>query len=401
MRVSALDTARILTIEDEPAVRNGIVAYLEDSGFEMLEAPDGAVGLDVFRREHPDAVLCDLRLPHVDGLDVLLAISTESPHTPVLIVSGANQVGDAVQALKRGAWDYVTKPIPDMAVLENALRRCLEKAELRRKNREYQQNLEELNQRLAETLRQLAEDQEAGRRIQFQLLPENNQRWGEYVFSRRLFPSMYLSGDFIDYFALDERYIALYIADVSGHGSASAFVTVMLKTLLQQYREGFRQDADPTALSPAATLERLDRDLLSQQLDKHLTIFYGVLDVQDHVLTCGSGGQFPYPIRSYGHEARFLTCRGRPIGLFRDSQFHETPLEMPPGSSLLLVSDGILELLPEPSLREKLDALRSPLTGNTQTLDEIIGRLGLKEIEDLPDDIALLMIHRHMRHVQR
>ena len=96
-------TARILTIEDQPAVRSGMAAYLEDSGFEMLQADNGNTGLELFRRESPDVVLCDLRLPGTDGLDVLSAIAGESPETPVIVVSGAHLLGDAVQALRRGA----------------------------------------------------------------------------------------------------------------------------------------------------------------------------------------------------------------------------------------------------------------------------------------------------------
>ena len=73
------ETAKILTIEDESPIRKGIVAYLEDSGFTMLEANDGPSGLEIFRREGPDVVLCDLRLPGIDGLEVLATITTESP----------------------------------------------------------------------------------------------------------------------------------------------------------------------------------------------------------------------------------------------------------------------------------------------------------------------------------
>ena len=116
--------AKILTIEDEPPIRDSIVAYLEDSGFTMLEANDGPTGLEVFRHEHPDVVLCDLRLPGMDGLEVLSTITSESPETPVIVVSGVSQLDYAVQALKHGAWDYVTKPIHDMAVLESAVRRA-------------------------------------------------------------------------------------------------------------------------------------------------------------------------------------------------------------------------------------------------------------------------------------
>ena len=97
-------TARILTIEDEPGIRDGIVAYLEDSGFEMLQARDGRTGLAVFREQSPDVVLCDLRLPGLDGLELLSVITSESPETPVIVVSGVGLIGDAVQALKRGAF---------------------------------------------------------------------------------------------------------------------------------------------------------------------------------------------------------------------------------------------------------------------------------------------------------
>ena len=88
--------AKILTIEDEPPIRNSIVAYLEDSGFTMLEANDGPSGLEIFRHEHPDVVLCDLRLPGMDGLEVLSTITAESPETPVIIVSGVSLLNYAV-----------------------------------------------------------------------------------------------------------------------------------------------------------------------------------------------------------------------------------------------------------------------------------------------------------------
>ena len=238
---------RILTIEDDPTIRRNIVAFLEDSGFKMIEAADGDSGLEVFRHWKPDAVLCDLRLPGMDGLDVLETVTSEAPETPVIIVSGVSQIGYAVQALKRGAWDYVSKPIQDMEVLESAIRRVLDRAGLIRRNREYREHLEKLN-------RELEADEEAGRRVQFQLLPEDNRRFGEITFTRRLFPSMYLSGDFLDYFAIDASHTGFYIADVSGHGVASAFVTVMIKTLVGQYRESYWHDRDATILDPASTL---------------------------------------------------------------------------------------------------------------------------------------------------
>jgi serine phosphatase RsbU (regulator of sigma subunit) len=386
--------AKILTIEDEPPIRDGIVAYLEDSGFTMLEANDGPSGIEIFRHEHPDVVLCDLRLPGMDGLEVLSTITAESPETPVIVVSGVSLLDYAVQALKRGAWDYVTKPIHDMAVLESAVRRVIEHADLLRQNREYREHLEALNQELTQTLKQLQEDEEAGRRIQFQLLPEDNRSFGNYTFRRRLYPSMYLSGDFVDYFTIDDRHIGFYIADVSGHGAASAFVTVMLNTLVVQYRDALWQSGDATILHPQQTLQRLNRDICRQNLDKHLTLFYGVIDLEQNNMRYSNGGQFPYPLLYDGQDIRKLECRGRPIGLFEDAEFKVRQCDLPRECVLVLVSDGILELMPEDAMLERYGALLSATQGTDLDLDEMTVGLDVLADQHLPDDIAFLIINR-------
>ena len=394
--MSATDStpARILTIEDEPPIRDGIVAYLEDSGFTMLEANDGPSGLEVFRNEHPDVVLCDLRLPGMDGLEVLSTITAESPETPVIVVSGVSLLNYAVQALKRGAWDYVTKPIHDMAVLESAVRRVIEHAELLRQNREYREHLEALNGELTQALEQLQDDEEAGRRIQFQLLPEDNLRFANYTFRRRLYPSMYLSGDFIDYFPIDEQHVGFYMADVSGHGAASAFVTVMLNTLVIKYRDALWQSGDDTILHPQRTLQRLNRDLYRQNLEKHLTLFYGVIDLEQNTMCYGNAGQYPYPLLYDGLDVRALECRGRPLGLFEDVEFRLWQCDLPQECVLVLVSDGILELMAEETMRERCGALLSGAQGTDLDLDEMTIGLDVLADKHLPDDIAFLVISR-------
>ena len=117
--------ARILTIDDEDLVREVITAYLEDSGFEVIQAGDGQTGINLICRELPDLVLCDLRMPGMDGLQVLATVTRDFPELPILVVSGLGGMSDAIQALKLGAWDYVTKPIEDMAVLEYAINHAL------------------------------------------------------------------------------------------------------------------------------------------------------------------------------------------------------------------------------------------------------------------------------------
>lgn len=386
--------ARILTIEDEPAVRNGIVAYLEDSGYEMLQANDGLSGIALFHSEHPDAVLCDLRLPGADGLEVLSTIAQESPETPVIIVSGASFVGDAVQALKRGAWDYVTKPIVEMGVLDSTLCRALERAELMQQNRYYKEHLETLNQELRTAVERLQEDEKAGRHLQDQLMPPPRRRLGDYVFRSQSYPSTFLSGDFVDYFPIDHRYLGFYMADVSGHGAASAFVTVMLSTLIGQYLHANREEDDPTILEPDRTLARLNRDLCRHRLDKYLTIFYGVIDQQTHSLICSNGGQFPYPMIRDNTGVRSLAYPSRAVGLFEDSEFPRQELELPNEFSIWLVSDGLLEIMHEHSLKEKFSVLQARVAEPTLDIATFAASMGLPRMTPPPDDITIFQVQR-------
>jgi serine phosphatase RsbU (regulator of sigma subunit) len=386
--------AKVLIIDDEPVIRTAIAAYLEDSGFAVLEAGGGRLGIDLFHQENPDAVLCDLRMPGIDGLVVLSTITRESPDTPVIIVSGVNELDYAVQALKRGAWDYFTKPIQDMAVLENALRRALERADLIKQNRRYKDHLEALNRDLTRTMQQLREDEEAGRRIQFQLLPRDESRFGRYTFSRRLFPSAYLSGDFVDYFTIDDRNIGFYMADVSGHGAASAFVTVMLTTLVRAFLDEYRTEGNSTILKPELILDRLNREFCGQTFNKHLTMFYGVIDQQENRLVCCSAGQYPYPILANGKGSEFLPIQGVPVGLFNYAEYESRTVPLPDTFRLMLVSDGVLEIIEEPSLQGKGNALLARVADHSITMESLTVSLGVAA-KTLPDDVAFLMVSKN------
>ena len=137
------NTQVILTIDDEEFVRSSFSNFLEDCGYDILEAENGRIGLDVFSKENPDLVLVDLRMPEIDGLEVLAQITKQSPETPVIVVSsGTGMIDDAVDALRHGAWDYILKPVSDLSVLSHAVQKCLERAILKKENREHKEFLE-------------------------------------------------------------------------------------------------------------------------------------------------------------------------------------------------------------------------------------------------------------------
>jgi len=384
---------RLLTIEDDLSVRTGIVAYLEDSGYRMLEAETGSQGLAVFHQERPDAVLCDLQLPGMSGLDVLSVIAKSAPEIPIIVVSGISLIGDAVQALQSGAWDFVTKPITDMGMLESAVERALERARLLRENTEYQRRLESLNWKLSHSLEQLRQDEEAGRKIQERLLPEDDKQIGPFRFRRRQFPSMYLSGDFVDYFAIDERRTGFYMTDVSGHDAASAFVTVMLKTLMGKYRDALLHEGDTTILHPERVLQRLNQDLARQELDKYCTMFFALLDHETNRMYCASAGQYPYPVMIEGYELQMLSSRSRPIGLFDEASYKTQEYELPERFGLVLVSDGVLELLPPDTKRTRIQNFLNFLQPELD-LEVMIKGFRLPEDEPLPDDVTFLLVTR-------
>ena len=129
----------LLSVEDDPQVRASLATWLEDSGYRVVEAADGPAGLAAFRTHAPDLVLLDMGLPGLPGMEVLRAMAAESPRTPVVVVSANAAITDAIGAFKAGAWDYVTQPILNFDMREQAIRNCLERRALREEVRRVQE----------------------------------------------------------------------------------------------------------------------------------------------------------------------------------------------------------------------------------------------------------------------
>lgn len=134
----------ILIIDDEEVIRQSFSNYLEDMDFRTLTAENGRIGVEMFAQEKVDLVLVDLRMPEMNGIEVLAHIKEKSPDTPLIVVSGAGVITDAVEALHQGAWDYLLKPVKDLSELAHAVDMALEKAQLKVENRRYQQHLEKM-----------------------------------------------------------------------------------------------------------------------------------------------------------------------------------------------------------------------------------------------------------------
>ena len=389
-------SATLLIIDDDQVVRASLAAYLEDSGFNVLQASNGLQGLEVFERDHPDLVICDLRMPQVDGLELIRRINALQVETPVIVVSGAGVMTDAVEALRLGAADYLIKPLEDLAVLEHSVRRALDRAQLRLENLRYREKLEAANRQLQASLSLLEEDQNAGRQVQMNMLPQTPWVVDGLQFAHQIIPSLYLSGDFVDYFRLDERRVAFYLADVSGHGASSAFVTVLLKFMTTRLLYESRRGGVLPEFKPSDVLAHINRGLLNCKLGKHVTMIGGVIDEQAGSLTYSIGGHLPLPVLFSAGESYYLQGRGLPVGLFAEATYQDHVMQIPESFSLTLLSDGILDLLPGDTLKEKETLLPQLVSSAGGTLDGLRRVFGLAKLGDMPDDIALLVMSRNL-----
>jgi len=134
---------KILLVDDEEGIRKVLGISLTDSGFQVLTAENGEEALRIFRAERPPIVFTDIKMPGIDGNELLRKIKEEDPETEVIMITGHGDMDLAIQSLKFDATDFITKPIND-EVLEIALKRANEKITLKTKLREYTENLEQL-----------------------------------------------------------------------------------------------------------------------------------------------------------------------------------------------------------------------------------------------------------------
>lgn len=139
--------AKILVVDDEKIIRERMKSLLELEGYEVLIAENGSEGLTLFEQGKPQVAIVDIKMPGMDGIEVLKQIKTKDPYTEVFIVTGHGGIETAVLALREGAFDYVTKPI-EFDELALNLKRALEKQKLRLDLEQYTKDLEEAHKKL-------------------------------------------------------------------------------------------------------------------------------------------------------------------------------------------------------------------------------------------------------------
>jgi DNA-binding NtrC family response regulator len=121
---------RILLIDDEPDIVRVLSMSLKADGYDVIPAHSGVEGIEIFEKERPDIVLTDIKMPGMDGIEVLKKIKSIDPRSEVIIITGHGDIDNTIEALQYGASDFINKPVRDEA-LSIALKRARDNLEIK------------------------------------------------------------------------------------------------------------------------------------------------------------------------------------------------------------------------------------------------------------------------------
>ncbi len=390
-------SANILIVDSDFQLRSSVSDYLEQRGYSVVQCASLADAKQKIVSERPKCVVLETQLDDGSGLELVEYIQALSETISTIFYSVDCASNTIVPALRAGAANFLVKPLKDLEILALSVDRAVRMARLESEYRRNETALLSANRELRENIHLLERDHAAGRLVQQKFLPPSPVSLGGLHVSYRIYPSLYLSGDAIDYGLLNDRYLAFYLTDISGHGAASAFVAVWVRQLVRglfkeksifHSRASFENDAPEL-------MQHINHALIKAEISQHLTCFVGVIDTLNNDMVYVMGGHLPVPMLVSEGRCTPLEGNGKPLGIFDDAEWQLKKVNLSAEFSLVAFSDGVLEVLPENNLVEKEAFLRHKMSNaNGYDLD---GLRTLLEIEDLsapPDDVAMLLIRK-------
>ncbi len=382
----------VLVIDEDVSTCRRISKTLKASHFQSHTCSDAHSALSYIERSPPDLVITECSINVDEAFSILKILNQRYPTIPVIITSKQDAIEDVISALRLGAIDYFIKPIIDTRVLSEAVCHGLERRHLLAQPSHNCSELEATNAQLRSHITEFEQDQRAGSLIQQSMLPMSPFIARDYKCTHKVIPALFLSGDCIDYALLDKRYFAFYIADVSGHGSAPAFVTIWLKNLVAQLVRLRQLLADFRSISNALheLIAVINDELIAMRLNNHITMVLGIVDTQTNELFYIVAGHLPLPIVVSKGQAYYLEGRGKPLGLFADNEWGVYQHKLPEVFSLVAFSDGILEVLSGNDLLVKEKTLLKSLLNVDPSIESMSDELSLLSFARLPSAIAIL-----------
>jgi phosphoserine phosphatase RsbU/P len=317
------DKPRVLVVDDDADINRLLQVRLRNVGFAVTSAPDGETAIDMIWRDRPDMILLDISMPGISGLEVLDRIRKDDLDVAVVMTTAFGSEAVAIDALRRGADDYLRKPF-EPGEFRAVIDRTLGRVHLRRQN-------EQLRKHLDAELKRAAE-------IQRILLPDKTPSLPNYDFAAVCQAAREVGGDFYDWYQDGNGRLGFTLGDVMGKGLPAA---LLMTTVRASLKPAIRMHDPATSVNVVASA--LEDDLARTR--SFVTMFVGSLDTALHEVTYVDAGHgLAVVVRGDGKFER-LTGTDVPVGIFPDTVYRSYSLYLGPGDALLIYSDGLQDTL--------------------------------------------------------
>jgi serine phosphatase RsbU (regulator of sigma subunit)/anti-anti-sigma regulatory factor len=404
---------RVLVVEDDDDFARILIHLLgKVEPLDFDRAASAAEARPKLASRAYDVVITDVSMPEESGISLMRWSQERHPWPVWIVLTGHGTLDTAVKALKLGAFDFLTKPVTRVEVIERSLKNALTHQRLRAERDGLHADLENSNEQLKKRVEELEEAYRVLREqaehtrtdlhragvIQRALLPETAPPLAGFHVDAVYLPSHTVGGDIYDVVRLNERYVALFVADAAGHGLAAAMLAVLFRcqlTLVDPTSQEARSPGDALRAANNALCDELDAPGL------FLTAACCLLDTKERTATIASAGHPPLLVLRAGADPLASSLEqvfhtGPAVGLYRDAEYAEQEICLEPGDRLLFYSDGLYDRLARDSspAGEQIAARLAVSTlAPHAALEQLIARANTEGLDEPPeDDITVLLL---------
>lgn len=323
--------ATILVVDDEKSITYLLSEVLKKDGHDVTAVSDGKLVAGELKKRQFDLVLTDLHMKQVGGLEVLQTVKRYNENTEVLILTGHGTISSAVEAMKLGAYEYLTKPI-DMDEFRLKVQKALER-------RSFKLQIEKQQKEIREQQELIRKDLTLAEQVQKSLVPKPIVLPNVDVFVKHL-PMIGLGGDFADIYYDGAENVYLTLVDVTGHGITAA---LLVNRIASEIRKFVRESREP-----ASILFSVNNFILEafKGMAMFLTMFSGVINLRKGSFTY-AGSAHPSVILWKNRENKFekLDSQNIIIGYEKrkESQFIQEIVKIGSEDKIIMYTDGIIE----------------------------------------------------------
>jgi len=392
-------TDTILIVDDEPNVLNSLERILRGERYRVLKASSGKEALELLHQEDIALIICDQRMPEMEGIEVLAEAFRVRPDVGRVILSGESDMNMVIEAINVGRISqFIHKPW-DEATLKQTVKNSVSSFKLKKENERLQSKIMEQHKELASRHESLKKELDFGAKIhELLLMGKSPQGVPEAIIEAISIPSKEIDGDFYDFYRPESGVIDLVLGDVMGKGIPAALVGTAVKSQLMRYGEPINGGVKN---SLNTILSGVSNSVYSQleQLGFFVSLFYGRFDFSENkfeFIDCGSTKPLHYSVKN--HAISTLEGDNFPLGVKKEREYRVHSIHFEAGDFFIFYSDGATEMMNPMQELYGLDRFKKLILSNAHLppramlhlIQQSVLNFGKKTTYD--DDLTLLIV---------